>query len=75
MGRNQGPAQPVGGAQPSGVPPMTFLPFPSVVHCGPAALLSGGKVGLRGYVSTELDEVPSDSPGFAAQAHYEAIVR
>jgi len=27
-------------------------------------------MGLRGYVSTELDEVPSSSPGFAARAHW-----
>ena len=26
-------------------------------------------MGLRGYVSTELDEVPSSSPGFATRAH------
>ena len=62
---------------------MSPLPFPGVGHwpfglslrtkpTDPA--LRRGKVGLRGYVSTELDEVPSSSPGFAAQAQMEQVL-
>jgi hypothetical protein len=53
--------------------PKSSLTFPSVGHWATGLALKREKVELRGYVSTELDEVPSDSPGFATQAQMSLI--